>query len=122
MTWTVNLSSEFEAWFDGLDVKSQDAILTDLAVLRDMGPQLGRPHVDTLKGSRHSNMKELRTAHRGHQYRIAFAFDPKRAAIVIVGGDKTGADQKRFYRDLITNADAIFDHHLAALKKRDRHA
>jgi hypothetical protein len=73
--------------------------------------------VDTLAGSRHPNLKELRTRHHHHQYRVAFAFDPKRQAILLLGGDKTGANQRRFYQALIRVADAIMDRHLAELAK-----
>ena len=81
------------------------------------GPQLGRPHVDTLKGSRHSNMKELRLSAADGVWRGAFAFDTKREAILLVAGDKSGGGQERFYRELIRKADNRFDAHLARLKK-----
>lgn len=78
---------------------------------------MGRPTVDTLKGSKHSNMKELRFAWSGEVWRVAFAFDSARQAILLVGGDKGGADQRRFYQRLIAKADARFDSHLATLAK-----
>ena len=77
---------------------------------------MGRPTVDTLKGSKHTNMKEVRFAWAGEVWRVAFAFDPKRQAILLVGGDKGGTDQRRFYRRLIATADERFDGHLASLK------
>jgi hypothetical protein len=118
MAWTVLQSDEFAAWIEGLNEGSQDAIATDVRVLEILGPQLGRPYVDTLADSRHPNLKELRT-HCGHrQFRIAFAFDPKRQAILLLGGDKTGANQRRFYKALIQEADTILDRHLAELKKQ----
>ena len=87
-----------------------------------LGPQLGRPHADTLNGSKHANLKELRADTSAHILRIAFAFDPKRAAILLVGGDKCDVNQKRFYRQLIAKADALYDAHLAKLriKKKDK--
>jgi hypothetical protein len=85
----------------GLAEGAQDAI--DVRVLEEIGPQLGRPHVDTLAGSRHPNLKELRTLFAHHQFRIAFAFDTKRQAILLLGGDKTGANQRRFYKKLFQN-------------------
>jgi hypothetical protein len=118
MTWTVLMSAEFSEWLEGLDEGSQDAIAIDILVLRKIGPQLGRPQVDTLAGSRHANLKELRTHHHSHQYRIAFAFDPKRQAILLFGGDKAGVSQRRFYIDLIKQADALFDRHIAMLKAK----
>jgi hypothetical protein len=78
---------------------------------------LGRPRVDTLKGCRHANMKELRFSAAGGEWRVVFAFDPKRRAILLVGGDKSGGSEKRFYRELTRKADQRFDAHLAQLKK-----
>jgi hypothetical protein len=88
--------------------------------LQQFGPQLGRPRVDTLKGSRHANMKELRFSAADGEWRVAFAFDPKRKAILLVAGDKSGVGEKKFYRDLIRTADARFDAHLIWLKKTRR--
>jgi hypothetical protein len=76
--------------------------------------------VDTLKGSRHANMKELRFSWEGEVWRVAFAFDPKRQAILLAGGDKGGVDQRRFYKHMIKAADARFDEHLAALKRKSK--
>lgn len=113
--WTVLFHDAFERERCALDESLQDALLTQAKVLALVGPQLGRPHVDTLAGSRHANMKELRFRWRGDQWRIAFAFDPERQAILLVGGDKRGADQRRFYDRLIAIADARFDEHLESL-------
>jgi hypothetical protein len=118
MPWIVLMSAEVDAWLEGLDEGSQDAVAADVRVLEEIGPQLGRPYVDTLADSRHPNLKELRTHYGHHQYRIAFAFDPKRQAILLLGGDKTGANQRRFYKTLIAEADAILDRHLAQLAKQ----
>jgi hypothetical protein len=85
-------------------------------LLAQFGPQLGRPRVDTLKGSKHTNMKELRFDAADGAWRVAFAFDPRRRAILLVAGDKSGGGEKRFYRRLITKADARYDAHLANLK------
>lgn len=92
--------------------------MQDTILLREFGPQLGRPHVDTMKASKFSNMKELRSRHAGHQYRTLFAFDPKQCAILLIGGDKVGQDEGRFYKMLIKPADAIYDRHLAYIAKR----
>ncbi len=88
----------------------------------DYGPQLGRPHADTLKGSKYPNMKELRFEGADGEWRAAFAFDPKRRAIVLVAGDKSGGSQKRFYKNLIAKADLRFSEHLESLKsvKKDK--
>lgn len=117
MTWEVIFHDDFSAEFAALDQALQDELLAHAILLRDYGPGLGRPTVDTLKGSKHSNMKELRFAWSGEVWRVAFAFDSARQAILLVGGDKGGADQRRFYQRLIAKADARFDSHLATLAK-----
>ena len=81
---------------------------------------LGRPHADTLKGSRHTNMKELRFKVGDGVWRIAFAFDPQRQAILLVAGNKSGGKEKRFYQQLIQKADLRFDSHLLELKKQEK--
>jgi hypothetical protein len=82
-------------------------------MLRDHGPQLGRPYVDTLKGSKFANMKELRFTADGGVWRVAFAFDLRREAILLVAGDKSGVSESRFYRGLIATADGRYAAHLA---------
>ena len=99
-----------------MDQDLQDELLAHAVLLRDFGPGLGRPAVDTLKGSRHPNMKELRFAWDDEVWRVAFAFDPEREAILLAGGDKGGVNAKRFYKRLIATADRRFSEHLAALK------
>jgi hypothetical protein len=99
-----------------LNESLQDELLAHAMLLRDFGPALGRPTVDTLKGSKHTNMKEMRFSWVGKVWRVAFAFDPERKAILLVGGDKGGADQRRFYKRLIAAADERFDEHLDTLK------
>ena len=91
-------------------------MLSHVGMLEHSGPELGRPLADTLKGSRHPNMKELRFNWDKEVWRIAFAFDPKRRAILLTAGDKSGADQKRFYKKLIAKADERFDQHLNAVR------
>ena len=76
----------------------QDELFAHAKLLQEFGPHLGRPIVDTLKGSKHANMKELRFDCDGGVWRVAFAFDTERAAILLVGGDKGGVDQRRFYK------------------------
>ena len=96
----------------------QDELLAHAVLLSEFGPQLGRPTVDTLKGSTHPNMKELRFDWEGGPWRVAFAFDPKRQAVLLVGGSKGGTGQRRFYGKLIRVADARFEEHLRALSSR----
>lgn len=117
MPWAVLFAEEFEPEFDELPEGAQNAILARLILLEREGPSLGRPHADTLAGSRHVNMKELRCNAEGGVWRIAFAFDPVRRAILLVAGDKSGVSEKRFYKALIQRADARFDRHLAKIKK-----
>lgn len=95
-----------------LEMEVQDELLAQLQLLACCGPALGRPRVDTLKGSRHSNMKELRFSVGNGVWRIAFAFDPSRFAVLLVAGDKAGISERRFYRSLIERADARFGRHL----------
>jgi hypothetical protein len=113
--WEVEFTDEFEAWWNSLDEDEQDSLAASVELLERLGPALPRPHADTLKGSKHSNMKELRTQHRGRPIRTLFAFDPRRSAILLIGGDKTG--DKRFYDRLIPLADRLYDEHLDQLRK-----
>lgn len=119
MKWIVRFHDEFEPEFDALPVEVQDELLACATVLAQIGPTLGRPHVDTLAGSKHANMKEIRFNAKDGAWRVAFAFDPKRAAVLLVAGDKSGISQKRFYRSLIEKADGRFDRHLLALRKEE---
>lgn len=112
MMWNVITTERFDKWFNEQSELLQDEVLAALKILSEFGPNLGRPQVDTVKGSRFSNMKELRIQHAGHPIRAFFAFDPKRQAIVLCIGDKTGVNEKRFYRDMIKLADAEFSNHL----------
>lgn len=116
MVWEILFHNQFEPEFAVLSADVQDELLAHAMLLRDFGAGLGRPTVDTLKGSKHSNMKELRFRHRKAVWRVAFAFDPERQAILLVAGDKSGADQRLFYKRLIEKADARFTQHLAELK------
>ena len=115
MTWTVLFHDAFALEVQRWPQALQDELLAHALVLGEFGPNLGRPGVDSLKAFRHANMKELRFAWETGIWRIAFAFDPLRQAILLVGGDKAGADQRRFYQRLIRVADARFDEHLAEL-------
>lgn len=113
MSWEVLFDADFEPEFDELPEPVQDELLAHAKVLEEFGPTLGRPRVDTLKGSRHANMKELRFNADGGVWRVAFAFDPQRQAILLVCGDKSGVSERKFYDALIRKADERFDQHLA---------
>jgi hypothetical protein len=118
--WTVDIGDEFEPEFTELHEDVRTEVLALSRVLQQFGPQLGRPRVDTLNGSRHANMKELRFSAADGEWRVAFAFDPKRKAILLVAGDKSGVSEKKFYRQLIAKADKRFDAHLNRLSKKER--
>jgi hypothetical protein len=113
LAWTVLEHPEFSIERGGLPVAVLEKLAEVIITLEAVGPSLGRPLVDTLKGSRHANMKEMRFTAKG-VWRFAFAFDDARNAVVLVGGDKQGRDQRKFYRDLIARADDRFDDWLNA--------
>jgi hypothetical protein len=118
LSWIVEIGDEFELEFYELHEDVRTEILALTRFLQQFGPQLGRPRVDTLNDSRHANMKELRFDAADGVWRVAFAFDPKRNAVLLIAGDKSGGGEKRFYRQLITKADERFDEHLSQMKKR----
>jgi len=118
--WTVLIGDEFQPELLRLPIPVQDEIAEMTDALEIFGPQLGRPRVDTLSGSRHYNMKELRFNASDGVWRVAFAFDTKRKAILLIAGDKSGMSQTKFYRDLIEKADDRFDAHLARLRVQER--
>ena len=109
--WVVEFTDQFERWWDTLSVEEQDSIDAAVDILQQNGPGLGRPAVDTIAGSRHANMKELRAS----TIRVLFAFDPTRTAILLIGGDKRDRWQD-FYTEMIPIADELFDEHLKDLE------
>ena len=116
--WHVKTTIVFDRWFAALDSDAQAEVIATVELLKRLGPRLGRPHADTLKGSKHANMKELRCRTAGLVLRAAFAFDPERNAVLLVAGNKAGVSQKRFYKSLIEQADTLLDAHLAKLKAK----
>ena len=110
--WEVLTVDEFDHWFLALSEAEQTDVLAMVKVLEQVGPQLGRPYADTLAGTQIKNLKELRVQHYGKPYRVFFAFDPKRRAILLCGGDKTG--DKRFYEKMIPLAEMAYLKHLNA--------
>ena len=118
MDCTVEFADEFTPEFYYLKEDVQTATLAMARLLQQFGPQLGRPRVDTLNGLRQANMKVMRFRAANGQWRLAFAFDPERKAILLVAGDKSGVSAKRFYRALIRRADERFDRHLALLANK----
>lgn len=121
-SWEVQFDPTFERWADDLDQADAEALLAAIRVLRDHGPALGRPLVDSVKGSEHKNMKELRPGSTGRtEVRVLFAFDPKRRAILLVGGDKSNAWSK-WYELNVPIADERYDAHLRDLNAEQAHA
>lgn len=116
--WDVEYTDEFEAWWDGLNEAEQQSVYRSVERVRVIGPALGRPHVDLVKDSRFANMKELRTQVGGRPLRTFFAFDPRRCAILLIGGDKTGDD--RFYERMIPEADRLYAEHLESLEREGK--
>jgi hypothetical protein len=115
MQWQVLFHDEFKIEFDQFSQEVQDELIARLIRLKEQGPQLKRPFADTLKGSKYANMKELRFDADNGVWRVAFVFDPKRNAILLVGGDKSGISQKLFYQNLIKKADSRYQQYLSTL-------
>lgn len=120
MVWEVSFHPDFDPEFNDLKKEVQDELLAEVNFLERFGPTLGRPWADTLKGSNHANMKELRFKVGKSLWRVAFAFDPMRKAIILVAGDKRGIRKELFYKRLIRKADKRFDSHLERLKNERR--
>jgi hypothetical protein len=114
MTWEVEYTDQFEAWYRTLSEVSEAAVQVAVERLQQGGPGLGRPWVDTLHGTHSANLKELRP--RGGNIRILFAFDPRRMAILLIGGDKTGRWQE-WYAEMIPLAEALYADHLREIEE-----
>lgn len=122
MTWTIKFHDDFEKDSAELGQEVQDELLAMAKLLRDYGPNLRRPHADTLKGSRFHNLKELRFAAADGAWRAAFAFDPNREAILLAAGDKSGGSEAAFYRRLVAKAEDRYQSHLDLLKIAEKKA
>ena len=119
MSWSVSFHPKFEVEVIELPKAVRIELIASLAPLRKCGPSLGRPDVDTLKDSRYANMKELRFRADGGVWRVAFAFDPRRNAILLVAGDKSGVSERTFYTRLIDKADRRYKEHLETLATKE---
>ncbi len=117
--WAIEYTDQFEEWWNTLDAEAQEDIDVVIRVLEAVGPALTRPYADTVKDSRHPNMRELRVQSQGRPLRILYAFDPRRSAILLIGGDKTGLTDERFYGAQIPIADRLYDEHLEAIKREE---
>ena len=115
MAWNIELTDEYIEWWNTLTEDEQADLASSIDLLEEKGPQLGRPYADTVQSSRHSNMKELRTQSGGRPLRSFFAFDPRRTAILLIGGDKTG--NNRFYESMIPIADDLYEVYLQEIER-----
>ncbi len=113
MAWEVEFSDEFGLWWEGLNPAEQKSVDFTVSLLQEVGPTLRMPHSSGVGMSRHPHMRELRIQHEGRPYRVLYAFDPRRAAILLIGGDKTG--NNRWYEEYVPRADEIYDQHLGEL-------
>nr|WP_226876071.1 MULTISPECIES: type II toxin-antitoxin system RelE/ParE family toxin [unclassified Enterobacter cloacae complex] len=116
--WAIKTTDRFDDWFTSLNDSERASVLAALLVLQERGPGLSRPYADTLKGSRHSNMKELRIQSKGDPLRAFFAFDPNRTGIVLCAGNKDG-NERRFYDEMLLVADREYTRWLNTLKERN---
>jgi hypothetical protein len=114
MAWEVEYTHEFAQWWDSLTEREQIDVGAYVEQLQDLGPRLPFPYSSDVRGSRHGAMRELRVQSGGRPIRVLYAFDPKRTAILLIGGRKGG--DKRFYEQLVRAADRLFDQHLAELR------
>ena len=108
MAWDVDTTEEYDAWFLAQGEDGQASIRMKVELLTKYGPNLPRPYADTLKGSKLKNLKELRTQTTDHVFRVAFLFDEERKAVLLIGGDKKGKNEERFYKNLIEQAEKIY--------------
>ncbi len=115
MAWEVEYTDEFEAWWGSLGEGEQSSVAASVELLEEHGPSLRFPHSSGIESSRHGHMRELRTQHEGRPYRTLYAFDPRRTAILLIGGDKTGNDD--WYEEFVPRADALYEEHLDELKR-----
>ncbi len=118
MPFEVEYTDEFEVWWDTLSEHEQDDVAATVGLLADNGPTLPFPYSSGIEKSKHDHMRELRVQHAGRPYRVLYAFDPRRTAILLIGGDKTGND--RWYREYVPIADALYDQHIEDLRKEGK--
>ena len=115
MEWNVEFTEEFEAWWNDLDAEEQVRVNAGVILLQKSGPNLGHPYSTKIVTSRHAEMRELRVQYGGEPYRVLYAFDPRRSAILLLGGKKTGDD--RWYQKFVRKGDRLYERHLAQIKK-----
>ena len=118
VAWDLEYTQEFGEWWDLLSVDEQESVRASVVLLEEYGPTLGSPHSSGIATSKHTHMRELRIQHAGRPYRVLYAFDPLRTALLLIGGDKTG--DNRWYTVYVPVADRLYDDHLAALRKEGK--
>jgi len=117
VAWDVEVTDEFKAWWEGLTEAKCISVERSVLLLEERGPHLPFPYSSAVNGSRHAAMRELRVQHQGRPYRVLYVFGPRRMAILLLGGDKTGDD--RWYERNVPLADRLYDNHLAGIKEED---
>jgi len=117
VTWEVEYTDEFEEWWSCLSIGEQDAIAVVVGLLENKGPHLPFPYSSGIATSRHAHMRELRIQYRGDPYRVLYAFDPRRIALLLLGGSKVGND--RWYVENVSIADRLYDEHLKTLESEE---
>ena len=115
MAWDVEYTDAFGRWWESLTVAEQESVAATVGLLEIEGPRLPFPHSPGVAGSRHGHMRELRVQHAVRPYRVLSAFDPRRCAILLIGGDKTGND--RWYEQFVPVADRLYDEHLETFRR-----
>jgi hypothetical protein len=115
MSWDVEYTDEFGIWWEDLTEDEQESVAAYVRLLEERGSNLPFPYSSGIEHSRHSHMRQLRIQHRGKPYRVLYAFDPRRTALLLIGGNKTGND--RWYDHFVPRADQLYDEHLDQLRK-----
>lgn len=118
MVWDIEYTDEFGDWWGDLDAREQSSVSASVDLLGLFGPGLRYPHSSDIKGARHGNLRELRIQHAGRPFRVLYAFDPRRCAVLLIGGDKTA--QHRWYDVHVPTAERLYDVHLETLRKEGR--
>ncbi len=113
--WEIEYTDEFERWWESMLESEQIDVAACIGLLEERGPNLRHPYSSGISGSNHTHMRELRIQHAGQPYRVLYAFDPRRTAILLIGGNKTGKD--RWYEEFVPVADKLYDTHIATLEK-----
>lgn len=119
-SWNIKQTEEFQNWFENADDKLQEDIVENIEVLRQFGPNLGRPKADTIKGSKITNLKELRFASGKKVIRVFYVFDPGRNAVLLVGGNKAGSGDKTFYKQMIAESEKAYAKYLEEKRREEK--